>query len=602
MLSNFLAQIPEFKEIFEGNETALKIINAVAKAYRPGGIYETENYRGKIITTPLEFKRLIRKIKTLEEFSFDTEFSTLRMQQVSDEFSFVACSFSWGKYHNYYIPVGHVVNDENIPLHMFIKGMKEVFERTNYRLIGHNLKAEIHALAQIGVKVLTDDLYDTIVAMWNLNENADVGLKDITLREYQYHQTEFKALLQTITPQTKHDYGLETVKDLNISFVDMYISAFYALDDTFWTWQIYLDSFPLIEEEGVETYFLKRQMPYVKVLTTMERRGIRVNKNRLMEMSKMAVKDLEELAYEIYEVAGIEFSITSGQQLAELFFGWRKEVPVYAEEKVLLYDKDGNPEYYKSGQNKGLQKFKMVKNKNKVVGTKFTGNEEILAESFNLPVQGTTGTGMPKTGADELKALSKLVYKRDKRKKEGVELVKLVLRYKRLEKLRSTYMEGLANQIYDIDGKIHCSFNQIGTTSGRLSCNSPNLQQLPRPIEYVSDIPPEREKYPDDETFEKAYSAWEHEYSEYVFWKRYEIRDAFEADEGKVLVAGDWSNLEMRVLAHFSQDPLLLNMFATGVDAHGDTAKNMFNLDCSVAEVKKLYPHLRQQAKTINFL
>lgn len=58
----------------------------------------------------------------------------------------------------------------------------------------------------------------------------------------------------------------------------------------------------------------------------------------------------------------------------------------------------------------------------------------------------------------------------------------------------------------------------------------------------------------------------------------------------------------MRILAHFSQDPLLLNMFATGVDAHGDTAKNMFGLSCTVAEVKKLYPHLRQQAKTINFL
>ena len=601
-MSKFLRVIPHYKEIFAENDVALSIINRVAESYRAGGIYENKYYRGKIITTPLELKRLVRKIQKLEEFAFDTEFSSLRMQAVHEDFSFVACSFSWGKFHNYYIPVGHVVNDENIPLQMFIKEMKKIFERKNYRLIGHNLKAEIHALAQIGVEVHTDDFYDTMVAVWNIDENEEVGLKAITKRIYNYNQTEFKKLLQTIHPDIVKQYGINLVKDKTIAYVDMYISAFYALDDTYWTWRIYLDSMEILEEEGIENFFLKRQMPFMNVLTKMERRGIRANKERLIEMSRMAEKDLADLQYLIFEKAGIEFSITSGQQLAEILFGWRKEKPIYHEEEQFVYDKKtGEQQFYKAGAKKGQPKTQMVKDKDKIVGYEFSGNAELLEVAFNFPVQGTTATGMPKTGSDELDALSKLVYKRNKRKQEGVEMVKLILRYKRLEKLRSTYMMGLADQIYP-DGKIHCSFNNVGTTSGRLSCNSPNLQQLPRPIEPVSDVAPKREDYPSDEMFEQAYERWEEEYAEYVFWKRYEIRDAFEADEGKKLIAADWSNLEMRILTHFSQDPLLLNMFATGVDAHGDTAKNMFKLECTVKEVKKLYPHLRQQAKTINFL
>ena len=601
-MHNVLAKIDYYREVLSGNSDAMIVLNQVAESYREGGIYETKNYVGKIITTPLEFKRLVRKICKLEDFAFDTEFTSLRMQAVNPDWDFVACSFSWGKYHNYYIPVGHVVNETgNIPLGLFTKGMKEIFERKNYRLVGHNLKAEIHALAQIGVEVMTDDLFDTLVAMWNLDENDEVGLKHLTKREYDYNQTEFKKLLQTISPENLEKYQAKLLKERNISMVDMHISAFYALDDTFWTWQLYIDSFPLLESEGVENFYLKRQMPYLKVLTTMERRGVLVNKEQLEEMSVMAEKDLEEIAYQIYELAGIEFSITSGQQLAELLFGWRKEKAIYEENPVYEFDADGEPVLYKSGKNKGLQKFKMVKNKEKIVGYEFSGNTHILDASFNFPTQGETKTGQPKTGADELDAISKLQYKRDRRKKDGVELVKLVLRFKRLEKLRSTYMLGLAEQVYP-DGKIHCSFNQTGTTSGRLSCSSPNLQQLPRPIEEVSDVAPKKEDYPDKETFEKAYDSWESEYKEFVFWKRYEIRSAFISHAKKKLVAGDWSNLEMRVLTHFSQDPLLLNMFATGVDAHGDTAKNMFKLDCTVKEVKKLYPHLRQQAKTINFL
>lgn len=70
----------------------------------------------------------------------------------------------------------------------------------------------------------------------------------------------------------------------------------------------------------------------------------------------------------------------------------------------------------------------------------------------------------------------------------------------------------------------------------------------------------------------------------------------------KKIMTCDFSNLEMRVLAHFSEDKNLLEMFKSGSDTHGSTAVNMFELDCDPSEVKKKYPHLRQAAKVINFL
>lgn len=600
-MTNFLNEIPDLELFLEGDRSAMEILEAVKESYRDGNILETEHYRGKVITTPFEFHRLVNRILKLEEFAFDTEFTSLRMMAKNPDFEFVSCSFSWGKFQNYSIPVGHWVNEDyNIPLNIFRAGMKRIFERKNYRLIGHNLKAEFHALAQIDIEIHTDDLYDTLVAMWNLNENEEVGLKAITKREYGYNQTDFKRLLGTIPKHVQKEFGVSKPSERNIAMVHPIISSFYAMDDTYWTWCIYLDSLPLMEEDGIENFFFKRQMPYLRVLFIMERRGIRVDHERLRAMEDLARKELDNLEYEIFELAGVKFSITSGQQLAEIIYGWEKMKPIYEQIAIPILDADGNQEYYKSGPRKGQPKVK-YKNTDKITSYEYSGNRELVDASFKFKVSAQTPTGMPKTGDDELSKIAASNYRRNKRKQEGVEMVRLIMRYKRLEKLRSTYMSGLANQTYP-DGRIHCSFNQTGTTSGRLSCSGPNLQQLPRPIEYVSDTPPKKEDYDNINDFEKALDTWKFEYPEYVFWKQFEIRDAFLADNGKTLIASDYANLEMRILAHFSQDPLLLNMFSTGVDAHGDTAKNMFKLDCTVKEVKKLYPHLRQQAKTINFL
>lgn len=579
-------------------------VKAWAKSVTRGNTVVTENFKGHMITGELELTRLKRKLMKVEEYAFDTEFSSLRMQY-KGETEFVGCSFSWGKNDNYYVSVGSDVNDarDQVSLKTFKRIMKPVFARMDVRVIGHNLKAEIHALANIGIRLATDDLFDTLVAVWNIDENNEVGLKEVVGRYYQYEQTHFKDLLYTIPKEVWEDFDVKKESELNATMVDMYIMGPYAMDDTYWSWNIYLDIQDAMEDEGAEAYFYQRQMPYLRILTDMERRGIRVDFKRLKEMDRLAKIDLEELEYQIFEIAGIEFSITSGQQLAEILFGWEKNKPIY--EKIyepIIDPNTGEQGVYKSGVRKGELKWKEKNNKDKVIGQEFSGNQHLIDASFGFPVISTTKDGQPQTGGDQLEELAKKGYKRNKRKAEGVEMIKLIMRYKKLAKLQSTYMEGLAEQVYS-DGKIHASFNQTGTTSGRLSSSGPNLQNLPRAIEPVDATPPPREKYNSDKEYEEGYNGWREARDDYEFWVRYEIRDAFTAeDDTRTLVAADFSNLEMRILTHFCQDPLLLSMFKKDADVHGQTAVDMYKLDCTDKEAKKLYPHLRQHAKMLNFL
>ena len=259
----------------------------------------------------------------------------------------------------------------------------------------------------------------------------------------------------------------------------------------------------------------------------MEERGITVDVPKLKQMGIDMDRDLDELSYEMLEIAGVHVELGSTQQLAQLIYGYSD--------------------------------FKNV-------------SESILKASFNFPVGSTTAKGVPQVNNANIEKIAKSEYKTT-RKREGVEFCKKLMEYKKLAKLKSAFVDGLLEQIYE-DGKAHPSFNIVGTDSGRISCSSPNLMQLPN----ASDE------------------------------DKYQIRDVFvgEMDKStnkrKHIISIDYSNLEVRVIAHFSQDENLISAFLDGKDLHGNTAKMMFRLDCDANEVKKLYPNLRQQGKVIAFL
>lgn len=141
------------------------------------------------------------------------------------------------------------------------------------------------------------------------------------------------------------------------------------------------------------------------------------------------------------------------------------------------------------------------------------------------------------------------------------ELPREVLDYRSLSKLKSTYTDVLPGLVNPKTGRIHTSFNQTATATGRLSSSDPNLQNIPVRGE----------------------------------WGR-RIREAFIAEKGHLLLSADYSQIELRVLAHLSRDEGLISAFRAGVDVHARTAAELFNVGPD-----SVTPELRRIAKTVNF-
>jgi DNA polymerase-1 len=171
----------------------------------------------------------------------------------------------------------------------------------------------------------------------------------------------------------------------------------------------------------------------------------------------------------------------------------------------------------------------------------------ILFDKLGLPVIKKTSTGKPSTDASVLKKIDH-------------PLIEALLEYRELEKLRSTYVDGYL-PLVAADGRIHTRFNQMAATTGRLSSDRPNLQNIPVRSESGRTI-----------------------------------RRAFVAGEGAQFLVADYSQIELRVLAHMSGDPFLIEAFRTGSDIHTATAARVWGLD--EAEVSN---DQRRTAKMINF-
>ncbi len=191
-----------------------------------------------------------------------------------------------------------------------------------------------------------------------------------------------------------------------------------------------------------------------------------------------------------------------------------------------------------------------------MAGEKFNINSpkqlsEILFEKLKLPVQKKT---KKKTGhSTDIDVLTKLA--------ENHDLPKKILRFRSIGKLKSTYSDSLQELIHPETGRIHTSFNQTITVTGRLSSSDPNLQNIP--------VRGKEGK---------------------------EIRQAFIPERGSVLVSADYSQIELRVLAHCAEDEILINAFKNDEDIHTRTALEVFQVFPDF-----ITDDLRRQAKAINF-
>lgn len=176
---------------------------------------------------------------------------------------------------------------------------------------------------------------------------------------------------------------------------------------------------------------------------------------------------------------------------------------------------------------------------------------EILFDQMELEGGKKTKTGAWQTGAGVLEGLAA----------KGEKLPRTILDWRHYSKLKSTYTDALVQQINARTGRVHTSFSLAATTTGRLSSSDPNLQNIPIRTEDGR-----------------------------------KIRDAFVAEAGHVLVAADYSQIELRLLAHVADLPTMKQAFADGVDIHALTASEMFGVPLA-----EMTPDVRRQAKAINF-
>jgi DNA polymerase I len=192
----------------------------------------------------------------------------------------------------------------------------------------------------------------------------------------------------------------------------------------------------------------------------------------------------------------------------------------------------------------------------KLAGSEFNVNSptqlaEILFDKLNLQPNARRGKAKARsTAADILEELS-----------AQHPLPAKIIEYREIAKLKSTYVDALPKLIHPATGRLHSSFSQTGTATGRLSSSDPNLQNIPIRSELGR-----------------------------------EIRAAFVAEKGKILLSADYSQIELRIMAHFSKDPVLVEAFRHGEDIHARTAQEVFG----VGPLAQTAEH-RRAAKAINF-
>jgi DNA polymerase I len=259
-----------------------------------------------------------------------------------------------------------------------------------------------------------------------------------------------------------------------------------------------------IESANLTHIYETMDLPLVPVLLRMEQAGVRIDSAVLSTMSSRLAIDMDNLAERIYTQAGEAMGDNSPHRFN---INSPKQLGDVLFNKMLL------PKPMKYG-------------KGKVVSTAQDVLEE-LAEHHTVPA--------------------------------------LVLEYRQLAKLKSTYLDSLP-QLTDAQGRVHTTFNQVGTATGRLSSTNPNLQNIP---------------------VRTALGR--------------EIRAAFIPGQGpngkgNVLMSADYSQIELRLMAHFSQDPLLLDAYRTGKDIHTLTASEVFGVDPATMDKET-----RNRAKAVNF-
>ncbi|HLT47089.1 MAG TPA: DNA polymerase I, partial [Rubricoccaceae bacterium] len=382
--------------------------------------------------------------------------------------------------------------------------------------VGHNLKYDLVVLRRHGLTV-RGPLFDTMVAHYLIEPEASHRLDDVASFYLNYRPQPITDLIGTGKNQ-------RSMRDVPIEEVGP-----YACEDA----DVALRLMPLLKaklaEDGLLAIAEEIEFPLIPVLAEMEMAGVKVDERILKEISTELEGELAALEAEIYRLAGRPFTIGSPKQIGEVLFN----PPPTDEERAAAarwVEEVADPAA--SGK------------------TKKQLAEEAPTFGLGLMPIEKTGSGAPSTNE---RVLAELATEHP--------LPALILDWRRLAKLKSTYVDKLPELVHPETGRVHTDFNQAVTATGRLSSSNPNLQNIP--------IRTERGR---------------------------EIRRAFVAEAGCRLVSADYAQIELRIIAHMSGDPGLIAAFREGLDIHTATAARVF--DVPVGEVTRF---MRDRVKQVNY-
>lgn len=358
--------------------------------------------------------------------------------------------------------------------------LQEVFGNENVTVVSHDVKRDIILLKRYGVE-LTAKYFDTSVAHYLLQPEMKHNLNLVAATYLSGYQMigSVESDAPARKPYTEIPGGVEQESTVIAEMAKVVLSLADALREK-------------LRNDIPDNLVYDIEMPFVKVLASMEWEGMRIDANELSKLSVQLTQRMKELEAEAYTLAGQEFNISSPMQVGEVLFDKLQIDP----------------------------KAKKTKR-----GT-YSTTEEILEKyASKHPI------------------------------------VNIILEIRGLRKLLTTYINALPLLVNPKTGKIHTTLNQTVTATGRISSTNPNLQNIPVRT--------------DDGR---------------------EIRRAFVADPGCVMLSADYSQIELRILACLSGDEGMIDAFLSGADFHTATAAKIYKED-----VKDVTQDQRRKAKTANF-
>ena len=441
-----------------------------------------QNYQS--ITNIAQLDEFLSHIKT--HVAIDTETTGIDTMTAK----IVGLSVAYDSCHGAYIPLHHIGASTdlfggatNIPDQLdekiVFKKLMPILQNPNIVKIGHNMKYDLHILANSGLDISQiKNIDDTMLLSYILHGTLHGhGLDELAEKYLGHENIHFASLFSPETPDANR----------NFATLEIAHATPYAAEDATVCFALYDLMRPELDKnKKLCDLYEKCDRPLLPVLVMMERNGVLVNRDGLKNLSSVFHTQLENLQNEIWTLAGHEFNIASPKQLG-----------------VVLFDE-----------------LKLTPNKKR---------------------------------STDAETLNELI--------DEHPIIDNILSWRSIAKLAGTYADALPKQIGS-DGRIHTTYLQTSTNTGRLSSRDPNLQNIPAKTDLGA-----------------------------------EIRRCFVAPSGRVLISVDYSQIQLRLLADVAGVATFRETFNAGADIHEQTARKIFNIAPDAPVTKSQ----RRAAKTVNF-